>query len=169
MVLQWFLTGSLAWLRDYIAPLPYTEPVKLLYGSSVVLQRFFAGSLAWLRGYIAPLPYTEPVKLMYGSSVVLQWFFTGSLAWLRVYIAPLPYTEPVKLLYGSSVVPHRFFGMTEGLYSTATVYRTCQAPVWFFSGSLAWLRDYIAPLPYTEPVKLLYGSSAVLWHDWGTI
>ncbi len=43
---------------------------------------------------------------------------------------------------GFSVVLHQFFGMTEG---------------------------YIAPLPYTETLKFLYGSSAVLQWLFGVI
>ncbi len=77
MVLQRFFSSSLA-------PLPYTEPVKLLYGSSAVL---------WHRYHIQNL---------LSSYMVLQRFFSRSLA-------PLPYTEPVKLLYGSSAVLwHRY-------------------------------------------------------------
>ncbi len=107
----------------------------------MVLHRFFGTATIYrtcqapvwfFTGSLAPLPYTEPVKLLYGSSPVL---------WHRYYI---------QNLLSSCMVLHRFFG-------TATIYRTCQAPVWFFTGSLA-------PLPYTEPVKLLYGSSPVLWH-----
>ncbi len=45
----------------------YTEPVKLLYGSSVVLQWFFGMT----EGLYSTATYTEPVKLLYGSSVVL--------------------------------------------------------------------------------------------------
>ncbi len=38
-------------LRCYIALLPYTEPVKLLCGSSAVLQQFFSGSSAVLQRF----------------------------------------------------------------------------------------------------------------------
>ncbi len=102
LVLQWFFTGSLADWGAYISPLLYTEPVKILYGSSVVLWH------DW--GYIAPLPYTEPVKLLY----VLQWFFGMTMG---LYSTATIY-RPVKLLYGSSV----FLWHDWGLYIHRLLY-----------------------------------------------
>ncbi len=125
MVLQWFFSGSLGWLRCYIAPLC----TKNLLSSCMVLQWFFSGSLGWLRCYIAPLC----TKNLLSSCMVLQWFFGV----IKVLYSTTVYKEPVKLLYGSSVVLQ-----------------------WFFSGSLGWLRCYIAPLPYKEPASPFKGS---LW------
>ncbi len=132
---SWFFSGSLAWLRGYIAPLPYTEPVKLFYGSS----GFFSGYLGWLRSYIAPLPYTEPVKLFYGSSG----FFSSYLGWLRCYIAPLPYKEPVN--------PFKvFLRAKEPLlvqFSTSFVEEIqCNMAPLMFLHSIIWKRFCIAPL-----------------------
>ncbi len=47
--------------------------------------------------------------------------------WLVIIGEPLLvlYSTKSRCFSGSSAVLQRFFGMTEGLYSTATIYRTC--------------------------------------------
>ncbi len=130
MILQWFFGGG---IKVLYSTTTYAEPVKLLYGSSVVLW-------GGLRCYIAPLH----IQNLLSSCMILQWFFVK----IKVLYSSTAYAEPVKLLYGSSVVLwgglrcyiaplhiqnllsscmdlQWFFGVTEGLYSTDTIYRTC--------------------------------------------
>ncbi len=170
------------------------EPLSVLYsrcfgGASVVLQRFF--------GMTEGLYSTATMQNLLSSCMVLQRFFSGSLAWLRGLYS----TATMQNLLSSCMVLQRFFGMTERLYSTATMQNllsSCMVLQRFFSGSLAWLRGYIAPLPMQNllsscmVLQLFFGmteglystattqnllsscmvSSAVLsgsWHDWEAI
>ncbi len=89
---------------SYIAPY-YTEPVRLLYGSSAVLQRFF--------GMTDELYSTVTIQNLLSSCMVLQRFFGMT--------DELYSTVTIQNLLSSCMVLQRFFGMTDQLYSTATI------------------------------------------------
>ncbi len=80
---------------DMLAPLPYTEPVKLQYGSSAVLQQFF-GVIKVLyhhcrtKNLLSPfkgsLRATEPLLVLFSAMFVKE--IQCNMAPLMFYIAP---------------------------------------------------------------------------------
>ncbi len=111
MVLLRFFGGSLAWLRGYIAPLPYTEPVKLLYGSLAVRQGLF-GVIKVL--YITPMSYKE----LHTKNLLSP--FKGSLR----------AKEPLLVLFSTIFVEETQCNMVPLMVLHSTIWqRWCIAPL----------------------------------------